>query len=90
MFPCQIELERIRPKPQWIINSVLYSSINLPADHSYNEHTLLVTNINGKNGSTYQCQVVAVEAGGICAYKSIIGRIIIGSQGKIIENIMKL
>lgn len=87
IFPCEFEFEGgAPPKPQWIINSRVYSSINseLPADHFYSEHTLMVTNINDKNGSTYQCQVVVVEDGGICAYISEMGRIIITCQGIIL------
>lgn len=79
-FPCQFE-GRSRSKPQWIINSEPYSSMMLPADHFYIKHTLLVTNISGKNGSTYQCQVVVNENGIPCAYKSTPGSIIIRCQG---------
>ena len=75
-FLCQFQGSVSRPR--WIINSTEYSSINseLPPDHYYSSHSLTVTNINDKNGTRYQCQLLVFEDGELCAYKSTIGQLI--------------
>ena len=75
-FPCQFEGSNSRP--QWVINSTVYSSIQsiLPLDHYIDSHALSVTNVKNKNRTTYQCQLVLLEQGRLCAYKSVIGQLI--------------
>lgn len=80
LFPCRY-IGSVN-RPQWVINSTAYSSISaeLPKDHSYDNHTLYVHNVNSKHNSTYQCQLLSTD-GHLCAYKSTIGRLILKCQG---------
>lgn len=82
-FPCQYEGTTI--SPYWLLNSSLYPSSNpeLPEDHSYNNNMLLVTNLDKKNGTTYQCIVLHQENGNICGYLSTAGRLTISCKGTI-------
>ena len=73
LFPCQYTGSNTHP--QWMINSTLYSSLNvyLPPDHSYDNNILTVTNLRIKNGSLYQCVLFSHE--GNCVYESTVGQL---------------
>lgn len=75
-FLCQFEGSISRP--EWLINSTRYVSINseLPPDHYYSSHSLTVANANDKNGTRYQCELLLFEDGVLCAYRSAIGQLI--------------
>ena len=81
IFRCQYNGSSVRP--QWIINSTVYSSRNsaLPPDHSYFNYQLFVTSGNRNNNTLYQCQLVpswtsSEESHALCAYISTPGRLI--------------
>ena len=83
IFPCQYEGHK-QARLQWIINSTVYQSSQLPPDHHYyhNTHRLSVTNIRPfHNSTTYQCQLVSFTEQP-CAYKSTVGQLIINCNGK--------
>ena len=83
VFPCKYEGSA--SKPQWIINSTVYSSLNsrLPPDHFYHNYTLSVGNVKlWQNTTTYQCQVLFNNGPLLCAYRSTIGQLIIDCKGE--------
>ena len=85
-FSCQYKGGRENEtKLEWIINSKRYQSTNLPANHIVleNGNMLYVTNITSKdNNSLYQCQVFLGdnEQQNQCAYRSNIGKLVIGNH----------
>ena len=80
-FQCQYEGSVAHP--YWIINSTILSSVKLqlPSDHSYSDHILTVTNLNQKDGTTYQCLLLSEGRDEICAYHSTIGQLTIACKG---------
>ena len=78
VFPCRYNGSSSRP--QWIINSTSYSSIDslLPPDHSYFNQSLSVRSRN--NNTVYQCQLLS-NKGSLCAYKSATGKLIVKCKG---------
>ena len=82
VFPCYYNKGRTKQaRVQWIINSTVYDSLQLPPDHQYlhSIHTLSVTNIKQwKNATTYQCQVlVTFNQGQQCVSRSFVGQLIV-------------
>lgn len=81
-FQCQFEGST--SLPTWIINSMPYKSLRsqLPPDHSYHDHTLYVANVRlDQNNTPYQCQLLLLANGNVCARRSSVGRLIINCQG---------
>ena len=76
-----------RSHPQWIINSTLYTSSNLPPNTRYDgaSRTLVVSNVTREqNNVTYQCFLALFNPvnDSICFLLSSIGKIKVNTSGK--------
>ena len=80
VFPCQYR--GTVAHPYWDIDSTEYPSADLPPDYSYSSGVLKVSNLNEKNGTQYQCFLLALQNGGNCAYRSSVGQLILNCKGK--------
>lgn len=91
IFYCQYEGSLA--SPTWNINSMAYTPVDLlPPNHFYHpsDGTLSVSNITpNQNNTQYQCQLLSLSDGQLCAYRSTIGRLIIkcrNHQNSVIPN----
>ena len=76
-----------RSHPQWIINSTLYTSSNLPRNTRYDgaSRTLVVSNVTEEQVNvTYQCFLALFNPvnDSICFLLSSIGKIKVNTSGK--------
>ena len=71
--------------PMWSINSVNYTSFNLPPNHRYNGHILTVSSVYlAQNYTTYQCYFdLYFHNGTFYQIRSSIGRLKVLTSGEL-------
>ena len=77
-FSCSFSGNGTNLRPQWMINSTIYSSSSLPSNTRYDPitDTLIVNNVTAdQNNVTYQCFFPFHDGSKLCDILSSIGRL---------------